>query len=359
MSIETYSSREQHFLSAKIQAQQSTNTLSPKAPFPNRALVELSNWCNHACVFCTNPRMVRAKGFLDIDIYRRFVKEAAALGLTEIGLYTTGEPFFVKNLVDFVSIAKAHEVPYVYITTNGALATMERVEPLLRAGLDSLKFSVNAGTRETYRLVHGKDDFHAVVANMRAIAARQREAYPALRLSASCVVTKYAEHERQTLIDTIGDLVEEIVFVGVGGQGGQSLDQLALLESALSDKPPKLGEATPCAMLWNRLHVTREGYLTLCCVDYENALSYADLNHTSVETAWNNQTIVEMRQRQIAQELENTLCHNCLYNAKDPFEPITRIGRLEGVGFESVREKGLTSVSERIDQLEKHHLRRS
>lgn len=357
MAIETYSSRQQNFLSAKIQGQQTAQTFSARAPFPTKALVELSNWCNHACVFCTNPRMVRGKGFLDIGLYRRFVQDSVSLGLKELGLYTTGEPFFVKNLVDFVSVAKDAGVDYVYITTNGAMATMDKVEPLLRAGLDSLKFSVNAGTRETYRLVHGKDDFDTVVANIRAIAARQREAYPSLRLSASCVVTKYVENERQALIDAIGDLVEEIVFVGVGGQGGQSLDQLALLESTLSDRPPRLGEAKPCAMLWNRLHLTREGYLTLCCIDYENVLSYADLSQVSVAEAWNNQVIMEMRQRQIDQKLEDTLCHNCLYNEKKPFRPISPIGREEGVGYESVHEKGSAGVADRIAQLEKNHAR--
>jgi len=34
--------------------------------------------------------------------------------------------------------------PYVFLTTNGSLATHKWVEACFRAGLDSLKFSVNA-----------------------------------------------------------------------------------------------------------------------------------------------------------------------------------------------------------------------
>ena len=33
-------------------------------------------------------------------------------------------------------------------------------------------------------------------------------------------------------------------------------------------------EYKPCEMLWNRLHLTADGYLTACCVDYENDLVY-------------------------------------------------------------------------------------
>lgn len=355
MAMKTYSRTQNTFLSSQIQATKQSQSFEVKAPFPSKALVELSNWCNHACVFCTNPRMVRGKGVLDLALYERFIRESVPEGLSEVGLYTTGEPFFVKNLLDYVTIAKEHGVSYVYITTNGALATAEKVESLFAAGLSSLKFSVNAGTRETYKLVHGKDDFEVVLANIRSAARLREEKFPQVRLMASCVVTKHVEKEQQALIDAIGSLVDEIVFVGVGGQGGQSLDQLALLESSMSEKPPALGQAKPCAMLWNRLHLTREGYLTLCCIDYENVLSYADLNQMGVKAAWNNQVIQEIRSRQISQQLEGTLCHNCLYNDKKPFAPLTNIGREPGVGYESNHEKGSRGVAERIQALEELH----
>ena len=76
---------------------------------------------------------------------------------------------------------------------------------------------------------------------------------------------------------------------------GQSLDQLSLIASSMTDKMPKAGKAKPCSMLWNRIHLTCEGYLTLCCVDYENSLVYSDLSVDSLETAWHNEVIKEMR----------------------------------------------------------------
>jgi pyruvate-formate lyase-activating enzyme len=356
MTIETYSHADSGgYLAKKLNASANFDTSDIRPPLPKNALIELSNWCNHACVFCTNPRMVRDKGFLSLDLYKKFVDQAVEMGLSEIGLYTTGEPFFVKDLVKYVQIAKDSGVSYVYITTNGALATMDKVKPLLEAGLSSLKFSVNAGTRQTYQLVHGKDDFNKVIENIRAISKYRKENSLDLKLMASCVVTKYVDKEIQIIKDLLGPLIDEIVFIGVGGQGGQSLDQLALLESNMSDAPPKLGEAKPCSMLWNRIHVTREGYLNLCCIDYENVLTYADLNTMSLKEAWHNQIITEMRQRQLDQKLEGTLCHNCLYNVKDKFEPISNIGLNNKAGHESNNPAGIDDVANRIKQLEKNH----
>jgi MoaA/NifB/PqqE/SkfB family radical SAM enzyme len=48
--------------------------LAPKtdhAEFPVNALIEVTNACNHACVFCHNPFMKRSAGILDRETFRR------------------------------------------------------------------------------------------------------------------------------------------------------------------------------------------------------------------------------------------------------------------------------------------------
>ncbi len=319
-------------------------------PFPKNALFELTNWCNHACVFCTNPRMVRGYGSMPIEFFRRVVGEAVELGLEEVGLYTTGEPFFTKNLNEFVAAARTAGAKYIYVTTNGALATPDRVVPVIEAGLSSIKFSINAGSRETYKLVHGKDDWDQVVENIRFIARYRKEKAPHLKMMSTCVVTKFVEAEKPQYMATIGPLVDEVAFYPVGGQAGQSLEQLDHIR--VSDLSyPRAGGAEPCSMLWNRLHVTCEGYLDLCCVDYEDALTYADLNETSLRDAWQNATIREMRRRHQVQQLEGTLCQNCLYGTRDKVYPISKIGHPAGEEIVSNKQKGVDSVDERISSL--------
>lgn len=347
------SKSESSVFQSRIQQRDTFDPSSLTPSFPRNALVELSNWCNHACIFCTNPRMNRGKGFLDIDLFRKFLNEAVPAGLRELGLYTTGEPFFVKNLPDFVRVAKESGIEYVYITTNGALATIDRVTPVIDAGLSSLKFSFNAGSREKYKLVHGKDDFDKVLSNIRNIWTYKTENKLPLRMLASCIVTKFIEDEIEKVKALLLPYVEEIVFVGVGNQGGQSVEQSLQLASYLSDKPlPRGQKASPCAMLWTRLHLTFEGYLTLCCVDYENALTYADVRNTSVKDAWNNIQIQEMRRRHQSQNLQGTLCRNCLYGTNEKVFPITALGN-KGLEHEisSNQKSGEESVSRRIETL--------
>ena len=264
-------------------------------PFPKNALIEISSLCNHACVFCNNPRMLRKGGELDKGVFRDFCAQAKEMGLSELGFYTTGEPFVLKSLKDYVAIAHDAGIQYLYITTNGALATLEQVKELIDSGLNSIKYSVNAGKRETYKLIHGKDDFDRVVKNIRDVRKYIDENNIQLRMMSSFIVTAGTECDVEDYKNIMTGLVDDYKIVGVTAQVGYSVDQFNLLKSSYSLEYPKFDDASPCFMLWNRVHLTQEGYLTLCCVDYENNLVYSDLKRETLGEAWNNVVVAEMR----------------------------------------------------------------
>ena len=65
-------------------------------------------------------------------------------------------------------------------------------------------------------------------------------------------------------------------------------------------------------MIFNRFHVTYEGYLTACCVDMNNMLAYADLTQEALKDAWYNETIRKLRREHLTGKLGNNKCYNCV-----------------------------------------------
>ena len=110
--------------------------------------------------------MSRAISHIDFSTYQNFIISCVKEGVDEVGLYSTGDPFMTKNLKDFIFYAKDKGIKRVYITTNGALASFDKAKECIDAGLDSMKFSINAGTRESYKIIHGHDDFDKVFKNL-------------------------------------------------------------------------------------------------------------------------------------------------------------------------------------------------
>jgi molybdenum cofactor biosynthesis enzyme MoaA len=340
--------KDESFLQKRERKSIDYNLLEAKAPFPKNALIELTSACNHKCIFCMNPRMKRKPKKLDLDIFEKFATDAAELGLEEIGFYTTGEPLVSKNLKNFIKISADAGIGYIYITTNGALANIEKMKSLIDSGLNSVKFSINAGTRETYKLIHGKDDFDKVLKNIRDLKNFRDTEAKHVKLMASFVATSFSDNEVGIWKELILPHVDDAKIMGVHGQMGQSLEYLHLIESKFTTSYPEEGSAKPCHMLWDRIHLTQEGYLTLCCVDYENSLTYADLNESTLKEAWNSPIIQDMRKRHLDKNLKGTLCHNCLYGAEEPFSPLSTIGNSNTT---RLNERGEKDVANRIEQL--------
>ena len=292
--------------------------LSLEPPFPKNMMVELSNACNHKCVFCANPKMTRPIGRIDDGLLFRLMEQGYELGAREIGFYTTGDPLIHKGLARFVSQAKSMGYEYTYISTNGALATDDRIREVVSAGLDSIKFSINAGDRQTYLQVHGRDDWDIVLQNVMFASRLRKSLDRPLKLAITSVVFDQNEHSFEGFQERFRGHVDDIFLIGCGNQGGNMNENAQLMQSDIDAMPIK----APCRMLFDRAHITCEGYLTLCCVDYQNYLAVCDLNAVSLQEAWHDPLLREMRRRHLADELEGTLCENCIRNVDLPIAPL-------------------------------------
>ncbi|WP_420561429.1 radical SAM/SPASM domain-containing protein [Tepidicaulis sp.] len=320
--------------------------------FPANSLVELTNGCNHACVFCKNSNQKRRATNLDMGIYKTFIEQASRLGLKEVGLYATGEPFMTKNLHEYVRIAKSNGIRRVYITTNGALAKVDAVKKCVDAGLDSIKFSINAANREDYKYVHGYDDFQTVLKNLDEIYSWKNAENVDLQLLCSCVIIPAFPHTKEKHFQIFEKYFEDIAYIEAASQGGQSFE-IPMSENELSKIFTEKGvvedeDLSPCSMVFNRYHLTAEGYLTACCVDYDLNLVFADLNEENLESAWLNKYITELREKHIARKLDGTICHQCLKNKKLPFEPLRKVASkdFKNEDFVKRQEKLLERISE-------------
>jgi len=275
--------------------------------------------------------MKRKTGNLNISLYESFVKRAVEGGLKEIGLYSTGEPFMTKNLHEFIAIAKKNGIKRVYIDTNGALATIDKVKKCVESGLDSMKFSINAGSRETYKIIHGFDDFDKVVKNLKDIYNYKIKNNINLQLMASFVYTDLTFNEIDKFKDFFFKYFEDVKIVGAHNQGGRTLDTARkITKNSVKKINDEKKTIKPCAMLWNTLHLTAEGYLTACCVDYENDLTYKKFDEKeSILDQFNHENMRKLRRMHLTNNLDGTICKGCLYNTNESYTGISNLPKKE------------------------------
>ena len=315
-----------------------------KPPIPKSIMVDLTNACNHRCIFCTSRFMTRPKRKIGNDLFNHIIRQARELGITELGLYLTGEPFLHNDLPKFISEAKRIGFKYVYLSTNGSLANEERSKRVIDAGLDSIKFSLNAGTPSTYKIIHGVDDWVKVFNNIRFIFNYRERCNFNLSIYLSSVITKITMYEKINIEEKFREYVDDILFVQCGSQLGQMLANEGELydESVLQDR---------CSLPFNRMHVTCEGYLTVCCVEYQNYLAVADLKKVGLNEAWKNEVFQKIRQRHLENNLSGTLCGNCLSNKNNDIEPLCKELATK-VDFLKLYEKAKIDIESRCNSSE-------
>ncbi len=109
------------------------------APRPYALLAELSYRCPLHCPYCSNPTQVRNGEELKTDEWLRVIREAATLGVLQVG-FSGGEPLVRSDLADIIRGARESKL-YTNLITSGVGLNATRAKELQAAGLDSVQLS--------------------------------------------------------------------------------------------------------------------------------------------------------------------------------------------------------------------------
>jgi len=300
----------------KIKAMKAEYVIDP--PFPREILIDISSYCNHACTFCSNTRMA-SKKIMESDKVVKMLAEGYECGAREIGLYATGEPFAAKELPHYVAEAKRLGYEYIYLTSNGAGAIPERAKQVLDNGLNSIKFSVHAGTRESYKKVHGRDDFDKVMNNLKWIHQYREESGLDFGIYVTMVQTNESIDEVDLLHSLVKPYIDEWDPHLLTNSCGTMPENNEIGEIEQNNIRGR-GHSDICFQPFNSFTVTAEGYMSACVLDYHKGLVVADLNEMSMKEAWHNKIYQEFRQMHLDDKTQGTICYNCIYNTNEPYD---------------------------------------
>jgi cyclic pyranopterin phosphate synthase len=132
--------------------------------YPIHVEIDLTNRCNHNCVFC-GLDFDRGTKEIDREVMLRTLKNLAEHDVKSV-MFTGGEPTMHKDVVLFIQKAKEYGLD-VALTTNGSLFDKKLQEGCLPY-LSWVKFSVDSGTQTTYEKIHGvsRKNFDKLIDNI-------------------------------------------------------------------------------------------------------------------------------------------------------------------------------------------------
>ena len=269
--------------------------------FPKVVRIESTNKCNANCITCTREKLTRSLGIMDLQLFKKIVDECAQYKIKTLHLHNFGEPLLDPLLCDRVKYAKEAGIR-TRIFSNLSFLTEEKATMLIMAGIDEIKISLDAATKETYEAIRRNLKFEQVESNIEMILRLRNKlqaSHP--RISLVFVINDQNRNEVAAFKKRWQNKVDNIFISSYHNWAGG-------LASNSSAKKRLL----PCFRLWKTFTILWDGRAALCCLDYDGQVIVGDLNKQTIKEIYCGPKLSAIRQQHLNWEYDKTLlCLNC------------------------------------------------
>lgn len=284
-------------------------------PAPKSVKIELTAACNYACKFCVQS-VQKGSGTMDRALFSRLIREMRAAGVEELGLFYIGESFLCSWLPEAIKEAKEVGFPYVFLTTNGSAATPKKVEECMKAGLDSLKFSLNfTGPAQLADVAQVSARFfeQAITHLIAARQIRDQGGYKCGVYASSIAFDGEQGQRMREVVERIKPYVDEHYWLPLYGMSG------AAIAAGLKPRPGNPGrldqmrDPIPCWATFTEGHINQDGTMSACCFGPGTKREFvmADLTEVDFMTGWNSLAYQKLRAAHLSGDVTGTVCEGC------------------------------------------------
>ena len=267
--------------------------------YPYEWEIDTTNICQLKCPLCHTglDNVQRVKGIMHFDTFRKTIDEIKDY-VVWLSLYSWGEPLLNKQIPKFIGYAHKAKIATIISTNLSLPLKPERVEEIIRSGLDVMIVSLDGLTQEVYEQYRVKGNLSMVMSNLRLFIEKKKELRSKTPyIEWQFIVMKQNEEqipEARRMAKEIG--VDQIVFKKVDFPHGMGDDRLA--KKWLPIHTPEFRRENPldkpynengerCWRLWRSAVVNWDGGYAPCCYLTDAADDFGNVKESSIKSIWN------------------------------------------------------------------------
>tara|TARA_B100000965_G_scaffold405987_2_gene442302 strand:- start:1544 stop:2629 length:1086 start_codon:yes stop_codon:yes gene_type:complete len=290
--------------------------------------IETTNYCNMKCVMC--PRtlyMTRKNIWIDDDLFDKLTNQVTTHDadslknfwefiendykqdvneVSENGFYFSivsrclilhgfGEPFLDKKLVERIKMCTSKNIP-TYFSCTPATMTVEKAKKVMDAGLDVLKFSLDAMEEKKIQEIRGKRaNFEDSVKKILELIEYKKNNNLKTLLVPCMIDMAEKDIDLKMHEDFINFWKKYDVYAYIKSQ-----DNRWLYETEENIKKNKSHYAKQyCEYPWLSVSIMADGNVVPCTQISNNELVLGNINKQSLEDIWNGPKYKELRKMHI------------------------------------------------------------
>ena len=281
------------------------------AAFPLHLDIETTNACNLRCPYCassSNGWGENKKGFIEFDLFKRIIDEAAENGCYCVKFSLRGEPLLHPKLPEMIKYTMNSGIIDCYFNTNGMLLTEDMINMIIESGLPRLSISIDGWDKTSFEKNRLGADYNIVVNNIKNLLNIRRIgnfSYPKVRVQ-TVMLSEMKEHWDKYK-EIWKDYADEIGYLDAREEG-RGIDHTGIINSKFT-----------CPFLWQRMTILWDGTLLPCLmhgVDDFSLMSFENVKNISIKDAWHSKKenyYRELHKQGKSHELK--ACDKCSYRA--------------------------------------------
>jgi radical SAM protein with 4Fe4S-binding SPASM domain len=294
--------------------------LSKALSKPEVYAFETTNICNLRCIMCPYPEMTRKTGVMNLDLFKKIVDEIKAYS-RYICLHNFGEPLINPELQRFIEYASEAGLK-TWFSTNATLLNEARSLQLLDSRLDTIIFSLDGATRDTYDKIRQNGHFEKTKANIERFLEMKKRKKSRKPVSIVQIINmintenEVASFKREWIQKADEVLVKSFAIWSNQVSG---IKELSKEDQRIR---PIVEKRYPCLYLWRSVVVQWNGKVVLCCNDFDNKLVVGDASQQALIEIWNSPVMQDLRTMHLHGDFDTPICQNCREWIGEPSTPL-------------------------------------
>lgn len=131
--------------------------------------IGLTKYCNCRCIYCYGEYQQQTGERIPDQALLALMADAPRLGVKALTLTGDGEPTLHPKMYEALEIGKQHGLD-IGIATNGIKLDAEKINRILNTST-WIRVNLSAGTKDSYKIVHGINKFDTVIDNLATLVA--------------------------------------------------------------------------------------------------------------------------------------------------------------------------------------------
>lgn len=281
--------------------------------FPYSVSLSLGEFnCNQRCRMCpmfSGPPKVER--IIDEKVFRAVCDNVGDRKVSfEISAY--GETYQHPQADTFISQArKAAPNASIIVATNGSMLDERRCEAIVDSGIDTLQFSLDAGSAKSHEWLTGAKHYDTLCRNLETLAeTKAKRNADHLTIQTHIIGIKELAHEFDAFVERWSSVVDYACVRPYGNWAGL-VDDNGITPAEVQNIPD---ERYPCSWLWYATKIGPTGEVSKCFIhSVSGHEGLGNIVDTPLEEIWQGEPIQRLRRQHCESSFEGMrYCEDCI-----------------------------------------------